>query len=146
MIVYKIKKSTQKDLLLHLQKCDDLFVPKLSSKVDLVAYAQKITDYAYTFEAWHEADLVGVVASYFNDFETKTSFITNVSVLQVFNNLGIAKELLKMAKEYAVKRGFQKIKLEVHPNNDKAIQLYTKNDFKITTQNPDSITMVLDIK
>jgi len=145
-IAYKIKKATQKDLLLHLQKCDDLFVPKLSSKVDLETYVQKITTYAQTFEAWNETELIGLIAAYFNDLKQEIGFITNVSVFKDFSNQGIGMDLLKMTKEYALQHSFHKINLEVHPENKKALQFYLKNDFKITMQDADSVIMEFDIK
>lgn len=145
MIAYKIKKSTQKDLLLHLEKCDALFVPALSSKVDLTIYADKLTNNAQTFEAWYDVALIGVIAAYFNDLQTKTGFITSVSVLEKYNNQGIATQLMKLTKEYAIQNGFEKIQLEVHPENENAIRFYTKEAFKITTKETTSIIMEYDI-
>ena len=46
-----------------------------------------------------------------------------------FRNLGIAKSFLFQAKEYAKKKFFKKILLEVNENNIKAISLYKKQDF-----------------
>ena len=46
-----------------------------------------------------------------------------------FRNLGIAKSFLFQAKEYAKKKFFKKILLEVNENNIKAISLYKKQNF-----------------
>ena len=146
MIVYKQKKATQKELLLHLEKCDALFIPNLSTTVNLNQYALKITSNAITFEAWDHEQLVAVVAAYFNNIISKTGFITNVSIVKEHSNRGIASELLSMAKTYASENGFHKINLKVHPKNTNALKFYLKNEFKtLTPYKEDFIVMEYDI-
>lgn len=141
MIDYKIKKASQKDLYLHLEMCNHLFVPPLSDKVNLHDYAQKIYKKSQTFEAWHKKKLVGLIAVYFNDSQSKKGYITNVSVLENYINKGIASQLIKMTKEYAQNNDFTKISLEVQSKNNIAIELYKKHHFEIEHEGKEALFM-----
>jgi ribosomal protein S18 acetylase RimI-like enzyme len=146
VIDYKIKKASQKDLYLHLERCDHLFVPPLSHKVKLCDYAQKLYEKAETFEAWHEQELVGVIAAYFNDNKSKKGFITNVSVLENYKNKGIANQLVAMIKEFAQNNDFATIVLEVDSQNVNAIALYKKHQFELEYEKQGSLFMEFRIK
>ena len=50
-IEYKINQSSNLDILQHLNNCDDNFIPKLSSKVNLKDYSNKIFENAVRIEA-----------------------------------------------------------------------------------------------
>jgi ribosomal protein S18 acetylase RimI-like enzyme len=146
VIDYKIKKASQKDLFLHLESCDYLFVPPLSYKVNLQDYSQKLFEKSQTFEAWHEKKLVGLIAVYFNDRQSKKGFVSNVSVLENYNNKGIGSQLIKMIKEYAKNNDFTKILLEVNSKNINAIALYKKHHFEIEHEEKGSLVMGFRIK
>jgi ribosomal protein S18 acetylase RimI-like enzyme len=146
VIDYEIKKASQKDLFLHLESCDYLFVPPLSYKVNLQDYSQKLFERSQTFEAWHEKKLVGLIAVYFNDRQSKKGFVSNVSVLENHNNKGIASQLIKMTKEYAHNNDFTKILLEVHSKNNNAIALYKKHHFEIEHEEKEALFMEFRIK
>jgi ribosomal protein S18 acetylase RimI-like enzyme len=146
VIDYKIKKASQKDIFLHLESCDYLFVPPLSYKVNLQDYSQKLFEKSETFEAWHEKKLVGLIAVYFNDRQSKKGFVTNVSVLENHNNKGIASQLIKMTKEYGHNNDFTKISLEVHTQNSNAIALYKKHHFEIEHEEEEALFMEFRIK
>lgn len=146
MIDYKVKQASQKDLYLHLEKCNHLFVPPLSDKVNLNDYALKLFKKAYTFEAWNNEELVGLIGAYFTDRQTNKGFISNVSVLEEYNNKGIATQLLNMTKEYAKNNEFDKIGLEVNEKNRNVIAFYKKNKFEIEYEKMDSLFMGFNIK
>lgn len=146
VIDYKIKKALQRDLYLHLEMCDHLFVPSLSNKVNLHDYAQKLYEKSQTFEAWHKKELVGIIAVYFNDNQSKKGYITNVSILENYMNKSIASQLIKMTKEYARNNDFTKILLEVQSKNYNAIALYKKHHFEIEREEEEALFMEFRIK
>jgi ribosomal protein S18 acetylase RimI-like enzyme len=129
IILYKQNSATYGQVLAHLKKCNDNFIPKLSSKVDIAAYSLKIIQNSITFEAWKKDKLVGLVAAYFNDKENKTGFITNVSTVKELSGKGIASNLIKLCIEYGLKNNFSEITLEVSVKNDKAVNLYKQLNF-----------------
>lgn len=113
----------------HLARCDADFVPPLSGRVVIEDYAQRIVCSAMRFEAWSGDTLIGLVAAYCNDRETRIAYITSVSVLGTWTGKGIATCLANRCIEYAAVAGFHQIRLEVARNNIPAIRLYEKSGF-----------------
>lgn len=128
-VEYKIQNATEQQIDLHLRGCSENFIPPLATRLDIKNYSRKIFDKAVTFEAWSDNILVGLIAAYFNDYENKKAFITNVSVLKKFMGLGIARKLLDCCIQYAKQKKTDMIILEVNRNNEAAIALYKKFHF-----------------
>jgi len=112
------------DVLAHLRACDDRFVPRLSSRVDLGSYAQKIARHASRCEAWQGDKLVGLVAIYANDLEHRIAHVTSVSVLAGHGGHGIAARLLSQGLVHAHALGMRRATLEVARDNAPALRLY----------------------
>ncbi len=140
-ISYKISTATYGQVLDHLLKCDEYFIPKLSDKTDIAAYSAKIVQNCVIFEAWKNEELIGVIAAYFNDETGNTGFITNVSTLKEFSGKGIASTLLKQCIDHAEKNNYKEIRLEVSRSNDAAIALYKKYDFMPAEIKNDTLVM-----
>jgi GNAT superfamily N-acetyltransferase len=97
----------------HLRAVDAHFVPPLSSRVRLDAYAAKLHARAARFEAWDDTELVGLVAMYCNDESRGVAFISNVSVLKHWRGKGVADLLLKSAIAYAASQHVAFVELAV---------------------------------
>lgn len=134
-IQFSHNQASQQAIAAHLRQCDAAFVPSLSSRQNIDDYASKITKLAQRFEASTSAshELAGLVAMYCNDGSNDSqhgrAFITNVSVLPVWQQQGIALALLKQALQFAQARGCLQVELEVNVNNPAAIALYEKIGF-----------------
>lgn len=144
-IIYQIKTAKQNDVLLHLKLCNDEFIPKLNTRVNLEEYSIKIHQNAITFEAWNQNQLIGLIATYFNQ-EHLFGFITNVSVAKNHMGTGIASKLLEMCINYATTNKYQTIKLEVNKENIPAINFYKKYNFTEIETKTDSLIMNLSLK
>jgi ribosomal protein S18 acetylase RimI-like enzyme len=129
----------------HLREVDECFIPSLSTKVDIEAYAEKISRNADTIEAWQGNHLVGVVAVYLNDADRITAYITNVSVAPSLCGSGVADKMMYECFDLAENRGFQEIILEVNIDNQRAINFYIKNGFVEDRRTPESIFMVYNL-
>lgn len=138
---YRFKKASSDDIIEHLNKCTNDFNPPLNKCVNIIEYGGKIYNKTLTFECWNKNKLIGLIAAYFNDFETNTGFITNVSVIKEYQGYGIASKLLSNTINYAKENKFNKILLEVYKTNNKAIKLYEKYGFKMIKQSNDKIIM-----
>ncbi len=143
-IRYLINKSNQNDVLIHLELCNNFFVPPLNSTTDLEVYSKKIHQNALKFEAWTIQKLIGLVAVYQNDIEMSL-YITNVSVEKKFAGNGIANSLLEKVIQYGKTNKFIKINLEVNKNNKIAIQLYKKHNFVKANEDYNSFYFELKI-
>lgn len=142
-IEYKINQSNKLNILTHLENCDKDFIPKLSTKVNLKAYSDKIFENAIRIEAWIDNNLIGLIAVYHNNLKQEM-FITNVSIEKEYTGNGIADELMKQLFILLNSQNIKEIKLEVDANNDKALNLYTKYNFKLESQNENTLTLKLN--
>lgn len=127
----------------HLRACDGSFVPSLSARVGLEAYAAKIAQFAERTEAWSGMELTGLVAAYANDPERRTAFITSVSVLPAWQGQGLASRLLLACIERVLGLGFEGIELEVDARNTEATKLYRKHGFVVQACHDQTHTMRL---
>ena len=130
-VVFATNTATVSEIAEHLSRCDDTFVPPLSRRTEIGAYARKIGQQAERFEAWASGTLVGLVAVYCNDAERRTAYVTNVSVEPGFRRSGIASGLIANCIEGAMRAGFAGIELEVDGANEAAIDLYRKHGFAV---------------
>jgi ribosomal protein S18 acetylase RimI-like enzyme len=128
----------------HLAACDASFVPPLSGRVDVDAYAAKIAGRAERFEAWSGDTLAGLVAAYAGDPDG-TAFITNVSVLPAFARRGIAAALLQDCIAWLRGAGRHWARLEVSGDNSAAIHLYRGFGFTGDAAGT-TLTLTLDLR
>lgn len=129
---FSTDRASAADIFGHLSRCDSVFVPPLSSRVDINDYAQKIAGDAVRFEAWLGRELTGLVAAYCNEPGKACAFITSVSVLPEWQEHGIASQLVAHCVTYAQRKGFGRIELEVASCNRKAVALYEKHGFLVS--------------
>ncbi len=129
-IIYRRDTATEKEIQEHLFKCARNFKPPLDTYTNIEEYSKKIFNFANTFEAWEDDELIGVAAVYYNDFNTKVGFITNVSVIKEKQNQGIAHQLLENAIRYGREMNFNQVNLEVRDiHNNRIINLYKNLGF-----------------
>lgn len=140
-LTFKIGDATSADILSHLRDCDSSFDPLLSARVDLVAYSDKLSQKAITFEAWQGGHLVGLIAVYFTNLESRDGYISTVSIHPDLRGRGSANTLLEMVLRYAVEHGFSTLSLEVGENNLQAQSLYRKWEFENTGMSDGMVQM-----
>jgi ribosomal protein S18 acetylase RimI-like enzyme len=144
-VEYVSNKASEVEIADHLTHCDADFVPPLSDRVEIAAYAKKIADHAMRFEAWSGNTLVGLVAAYCNDHEKRAAYITSVSVLKGWTGKGIATGLVNQCVEYAKVLGMRQISLDLAGDNTPAFRLYEHIGF-VARATGASVTMNLDLK
>lgn len=142
---YKIKTADHEQIYSHLKECRAYFMPPLHEKTDVLEYSKKLFEKAVTFEAWSKKNLIGLIAAYFNNLQSRSGFITSVSVTRNYEGKGVASELLRMCIHYARQNSFVEIKLEVSEENKPAIHLYKKFEFGKFANKNDLLIMKLDI-
>jgi ribosomal protein S18 acetylase RimI-like enzyme len=140
---YRTASASRDVICAHLTRCADSFIPSLHERVDVVAYAAKISAHAVTFEAWAGETLVGLVAAYLNDGEGRAGYITSVSVDRGYGGMGIARELVARCIRRARELGFRTLRLEVSQHNERAISLYRKAGFEPYESRGESVMMML---
>ncbi|MBN8507201.1 MAG: GNAT family N-acetyltransferase [Burkholderiales bacterium] len=129
----------------HLRACDASFVPPLSERVELGAYAAKIVSRAERFEAWSGDRLAALVAAYCNEPERRTAFITSVSVLPSFQVCGLASRLLQASVAHVRLAGFERIELEMDARNSAALALYRRHGFAVASTREHTLILQLTV-
>ncbi len=142
---YCINKSTYEDIIEHLKIVDSCFIPQLSSTVNLEDYGKKLYKFSERFECWNSNKLIGLIAIYTNLENISFSYITNVSVYEVYSGFGIAKNLMLKVIHNSKMKKISKIDLHVNQFNKKAIGFYEKHLFKIKSQVDDRVLMSISL-
>lgn len=145
-VQFFLNKASTVQIADHLLCCDADFVPPLSGRVEIRAYAQKIGGNATRCEAWADGALVGLAAAYCNNQKSRVAYITSVSVLKEWTRKGIAAGLLGQCVEQAKVAGMRQISLEVAAGNTSAIKLYEKSGFIMGKANEPFVGMNLYLK
>ncbi|MFV0234516.1 GNAT family N-acetyltransferase [Empedobacter falsenii] len=127
-IVYNT--ATEKEIFQYLTKMNTLYVPALNTITNIEAYSRKLYDKAFRIEYYQKKILSGFLACYFNE-EQNFVFVTTISVLPEYQNLGIAQQLLNKIIELSkANPAIKKIDLEVSNQNTNAQKFYIKNGFE----------------
>ena len=129
----------------HLQACDAMFIPRLSERVAIAGYAEKLAARARRFEAWDGGELVGLVAAYCNAPDRRQAFITSVSVLPKAQGRGIASQLMDRCIAAVRDAGFARLELEVGAKNESAIALYGKHGLRLVAENGGMAVMAVEL-
>ena len=116
--------------------CDNAFDNPIHMRSNYLELVEKISNYAIFLVAY-SSDVAGYCAIYINDIESKTAYITLIATEKSHQRMGIGKDLLDRTEEETLKKGFNKIKLEVKKENKNAIHFYEKNGFKIVSEASD---------
>ena len=132
---------TSEELLdIHLQ-CDNDFIPRLSSRVDIKEYTKKLFDNASFVLIKTNNSISGVVALYCNDFEKYTAYISSVCIKMEFRGLKYGTVLITETIKYSKNIGMKSVMLEVSKENIIAYNLYLKHGFAIQADNGEHLIM-----
>lgn len=145
-VKYQINTANYDTIFEHLTLCSSSFNPPLETYVDIKNYARKILNFATIFEAIHEGKLVGLAAAYFNNHESKTSFLTNLSLLENYQGKSIASKLMREVFFYGRENGFTRIDLKAKIANQHAVSFYKKLGFIETGFDQDCFAMSIWLK
>lgn len=143
--VYRQNTADIHAIATHLRACDQQFVPPLSGRVDITAYAEKIASKAERFEASSGGQLIGLVAAYCNDPLRKIAYVTSVSVLPAWRGQQVASRLIEKCIEHAKAHGFSGMELKVSESNGSAIKLYQAHGFVVDSRDGNWTTMRLSL-
>lgn len=140
-IIFATKTASSRQIYQHLLECDGNFVPKLSERITLEEYSDKLYCNSTTFEAWNKDTLVALVAAYFNNRVNNLGYITAVSTKKQYMGKGIASHLMRECIAYARMKNFSTLQLEVNRQSNAAISLYKKLGFSISGESGDFYLM-----
>ena len=148
VVVNKNNKYDANELIEFVEEIDDLFPIKISSKVNIPEYINKLLEKGIIVIAKNNNKIIGVVTGYINDFERKEAYISMVGIKKEYQNKGIGKILVNIFSNIAFNSKFERIKLETHRDNSNAINFYKRNNFICVDENasiPENIVLIKEL-
>jgi len=121
---------SRSELVEALKTLGDLLPDPLSERVNIAEYAEKLLKFAEIFYAKSENRIIGMVALYANDMQTRIAHIPLVVVANQYQHKGVGKELMLQAIALAKSRDMDSVWLYVHKENGHAIDFYYKLGFQ----------------
>ncbi|MBB1368460.1 GNAT family N-acetyltransferase [Pseudoalteromonas sp. SR44-5] len=116
-----------------LNQVDDDFSPTLSSRVDLEQYALKLLKVATVFGVYKKNQLVGAIAVYMNDLDSKVAYCPFIAILSNSRGQGFSQLLLEIAIAELKSKQFNSLSLTVRADSP-ASHLYKKVGFLIVNE------------
>ena len=117
-----------------LKDVDDYLTPTLSSRVDLLEYATKLTKQATIYVAFDDGAIIGLGAFYFNK-SPELSFGTYVCVKKEYQKEGmIGVKLVKDSVDYCQKEGSRGFWSVIRKSNLPLRKMYKILKFKEQTE------------
>lgn len=134
------------DIKQLLEEIDNEFTPRLSQRLNIDEYVDKIILKSMILPVYDCGVLNAFISFYCNDQLDKTAYLTMIAVRSAFRKKGIAKLLLDYATGFLKRAGFEKFLLEVHRQNVNAIRLYQQTGFTVFKESGDVYFMVKKIE
>ena len=138
-IKYSKNDSNYKDIRNHLERCNDLFKPVLSSYINLDEYSMKLFERSIRFEIFYDTDLIGLVAMHHS---FNVGYISNFSLEKNFIGKGLSNDLMLACLDASIKKKLKTIRLEVFKENKRAVNFYIKHGFIVEQENKEVFTLV----
>lgn len=120
------------------------FYPRLSERVNIENYSEKLHSKAVLTIAEDNGSIAGLAAFYANNHSEKKGYLSLISVDKNHRGKGIGRKLMEIMHGYLHKIGFRQILLEVYNQNHTAIQLYKKYGYK-EISNGQFISMIKEL-
>tara|TARA_R110002051_G_scaffold238375_2_gene299115 strand:+ start:6253 stop:6717 length:465 start_codon:yes stop_codon:yes gene_type:complete len=131
-IKYSSNASNYIDIRSHLERCNHLFKPALSSYINLDEYSMKLFEQSIRYEIFYDLDLIGLVAIYHN---SNVGYISNFSLEQSFIGKGFSNDLMLACLDASINKKLESIRLEVFKENTRAVKFYAKHGFIVEKEN-----------
>lgn len=132
-IEYKLYRPGELDAsIIHafLIEMDDYLIPTLSSRVDLGAFATKISNLATHYVAYDGKSLIGLCSFYFN-YSPHCSYGTYVCTHPNYRDEMVGVELLQKFIEYCRLNGSKGVEAVIRKSNKALVKFYSAMGFSI---------------
>lgn len=135
--------TDSKRILVMLKELDKDFIPVLSKRVNLSAYAEKIATYATIFIVRHENKDCGECSIYLNN--ESVGYITSFGITRDHRKTGASGFLMDAVVSHCINRNFPRIKLRVACENFIARNFYLRRGFRILESDETWMEMELSL-
>lgn len=144
IIKIKVQKLSANKVSDFFWEHDNDYFEKLSDRIDIDEYSQKIYENAIHFVVYMDDILIGFSPCYFNNLEEKNAYISSLTIRDGYRRSKLGSRLLEEIKRYANDKGFTHLVVSVHCDNDGSINFYKKNNFTISHKSSETNTCSLE--
>jgi glycosyltransferase involved in cell wall biosynthesis/GNAT superfamily N-acetyltransferase len=141
----EIIKKSKESIYLYLNKNSDYFIPPLRDRINVLSFSEKIYSFALQFWIHFDNEPIAFAACYFNNPQKDFGFITTISVIKPYQNIGLGVKLINHIVTFAKQNQFKEIRLEVSNENTSAVAFYFKYGFNILERKSNSMILNLNI-
>lgn len=126
---------------------DHSFLPKLSNRIDIDSYSEKLIRRAITFSIIHKPTnkIIACIAVYANNQENQEAYIPVLGTLEDFRKQGLIKELFQNVENYLFNKNYKSINLETWVGST-ALNYYIKNGFYIKSFSSDQFNKRVNLR
>lgn len=122
------------EFLLFLQETDDLIIPPISSRVDLVKYAKKVVNNAVMIVAKKGEEWIGVEAFYFNPYPD-FSYTTHLCVKKEYqDNSTVGMDLMLRQRKYLKEHKTKGLRFSIRKSNEGLLKYHLKMGGRIVSE------------
>lgn len=143
-IVTKNPPLKTEEVVSLLKEFDEEFIPCLSQRTDLPAYAARLAERAVWIFAYEQGAIIGHCAAYMN--QKDCAFISSIAVKHTMRGQGIGSLLLKRTQEEALARGMTRIALKAYDKNEAGIRFYERHGCRVSAREGEWLTMCKEIE
>lgn len=128
-LLFSYGKLTFEEVRQFLQETDNEFPTPLSARVDIDAYAKKLSEFSDFSICRDGESIVGMISCYTN--RPPIGYISNVCIMSAYQGLRVFSELFHRLVDKVKGNGIKIIRLEVDSNNTKAKDVYIHCGFSV---------------
>ncbi len=118
-----------------LKVTDGAFIPQLSGRVEIDAYAKKLAQHAETVFLCVDGVDIASCSLY---CDTNVAYISSFAVRPEYGGCGVGTAMMKEVKAFCKKQECESIRLEVFVENRRARCFYQKEGFEVVEYLQDS--------
>lgn len=108
---------------------DNDYFEKLSDRVDINEYSEKLLESSVQFTLRDDVDLIGLSPCYFNNDKEKVGYISSLTIRDGFRSKKLGSQMIQHISEYAKRQQYNSIMVKIHYDNHISHNFYIKNGF-----------------
>ena len=126
---FKIEELSILEISDFFKEHDNDYFEKLSDRVDINEYSEKLLESSVQFTLRNDVDLIGLSPCYFNNVEEKIGYISSLTIKDGYRGKKLGSEMIKKIVQYAKTRQFNTVMVKIHYDNHISHNFYIKNGF-----------------
>ena len=142
-LVFSYGKLTFEEVRSFLLVTDNEFPTPLSARVDIDAYAKKLSEFSEFSICRDGEDIIGMISCYTN--RPPIGYISNACIKRMYQAQKVFSRLFRQLKAYSRIQGILRFQLEVDANNDKARRIYEHYGFRVLSINRETSKSLMEL-